>query len=1373
MHQSSSPGKTLSTVNQNGHDRRRADRRRCRGRLSRPLLFCLTLALLGWVPALTQVSAQQAPPSPPPDAVLLAPTEPALVPPPSPPPGPRPATPDEMRLWTETLQPWLQKGEEAPLLEWIQTHRDQVKNLEEAGFPVLGRALCHRLTNAVEWLLAHGADVNARNSPMYAFPTGGVRPSLTPLNWAVRSGVPSFVVQLIDAGAELNPTNTPGPQVPPLDHAVSALVHDLRFGRLYGRGLPAASPPVSTNLPTAADRQEIIRLLLDRGANLFGETRWSPGLSLLQEVAFSPDLLDLLLTNSRPRDARSTEGDTLLHFAATYARVDALDVLLTGGLSASVINHRGFTPLHNVARLPAPAVPGPGAPPARIPPMVRRIAGLSMLSYDPSANRIAAAARLLAAGARHDVFTAAGLGDTNTLASLLLGNQGALAQQDAIGCTPLHWAIQSRETETVRWLIRHGAPIAATNVTGDTPLHDAVLTMNLDAATILLRAHAPMAVTNLQHETPASLATRNPDLLRLLLRSGASANPDPPGSIPPLIAAAEPGSIPDVIDLLLAYDVDLAATNSEGKSAIHLLTQSPSSLAVIEQLTARGANLEARDTNGNTALHLAAMQPENQGFYQPRPNWIHRGARPGTWRANFVGWLERRGVINPTPPPTNVSALDFLLDLGANARATNALGRTPLHLVSPEDHRFGGNLTNEMIQPFLLAVRRLITAGASLEDRDRNGDTPFLVAVREGHSLWALNLLHLGANARAVNKSGNTALHLMLTGAETQRSDLDSMLPLLNRLLDDGLSWSATNHAGDTPLHLALRRPPTPDWWQPNQQLLERCFELGANPASTNAAGTPLLHAWLATIVTRPTLEGVLRRFPEAVHLRDAEGRTPIFLTLHTNYLQNDDALALACAGADFFAADHHGDTFLHKLFASPYDWWNSTELFDRWIPTNANINTTNHQGDTLLHLALKHEKNWAIEPLCHRGANVQARNAVGETPLLLAHQINAGFDDLLRLPLTSSSMQYAVETGDTNTVALYLQAEPRLASSTNSLGQLLIDRTIANQKTDVARQLLDAGSPLTPGVAVMLARLDALPQLCEPLPPRERDLLLFTAVRTRQPDSLRWLLEHGANANVQDDAGHTPQFHASYVPLPVLRDLLAAHGAQPSLFDALARNDTALAENLLRTNPPIAHQTNHAGQPPLLRAVLATNDAVFRLLLDLNADVRQATPRGFTTLHAAAAIGHADFATNLLARGADPNACDQQFETSLHWAARVGATNVAAVLLEAGANINAPDERNRTPNRGRWSSSNTPLHTAAENFQTTTVAWLLAHGADRSRTNSYRLTPLEHVRRTQRGGWFSRTHEHGLRLGPLQRDETQRAAIIQLLEAAERDPAP
>lgn len=136
------------------------------------------------------------------------------------------------------------------------------------------------------------------------------------------------------------------------------------------------------------------------------------------------------------------------------------------------------------------------------------------------------------------------------------------------------------------------------------------------------------------------------------------------------------------------------ATDHRGDSLLSNAL-SAGNLEFAKVLIAHGADLQARDAQGNTPLHLAAS---------------HHPALVGT-----------------------------LLGAGAYANATNARGASPLFDArSPE------------------TVDLLVRAGAPVNQRDRNGDTPVMRLARSAHRDTVLALLAHHPDLTVKNRSGRT-----------------------------------------------------------------------------------------------------------------------------------------------------------------------------------------------------------------------------------------------------------------------------------------------------------------------------------------------------------------------------------------------------------------------------------------------------------------------------------------------------------------------------------------------------------------------------------------------------------------------------------------
>ena len=169
-----------------------------------------------------------------------------------------------------------------------------------------------------------------------------------------------------------------------------------------------------------------------------------------------------------------------------------------------------------------------------------------------------------------------------------------------------------------------------------------------------------------------------------------------------------------------------------------------------------------------------------------------------------------------------------------------------------------------------------------------------------------------------------------------------------------------------------------------------------------------------------------------------------------------------------------------------------------------------------------------------------------------------------------------------------------------------------------------------------------------------KKETPLHSAVRRGHADVVQLLLEHGANANAQDDRKNTPL-------------LLASEGGDVDVGRVLLKQGVDMESR------------DYQGWSPLERASDGGYVDVVRALLEHGADAKARDKEKFTPLHIARG---AEVARLLLKHGADANALKSGGQTPLHWLSWIGRERVASarVLLEHGVDIHARDDKGRTP---------------------------------------------------------------------------------------------
>jgi len=324
--------------------------------------------------------------------------------------------------------------------------------------------------------------------------------------------------------------------------------------------------------------------------------------------------------------------------------------------------------------------------------------------------------------------------------------------------------------------------------------------------------------------------------------------------------------------------------------------------------------------------------------------------------------------------------------------------------------------------------------------------------------------------------------------------------------------------------------------------------------------------------------------------------------------------------------------------------------------------------------------------------------------------------------PDGATPLHQAVRQNDLETVEALIKRGANVKAVTR-YGVTPMALAALNGNAAILRRLLDAGADpnsATPG----------------------GETALMTAARTGNLEAVTLLLDRGASVNAKDTVRAqtalmwaVTENHADIVKLLVARgaDVKAQTTVTTPKGEYVpARAGGASGTGIIRQR---ALPTKDGGMTPLLFAVRDGNVAMTRLLLELGADINQASGNHTSPLLIALLNGQVAMATELLDRGANPNVADDYHRAALFAAIDLRNFNhdkypflysdgrdpldLIKALLDKGADPNLRTDtvpvHGLMQFDGSWVNfdGQTPFIRAALSGDIAVMRLLLQHGAD------------------------------------------------------------
>ena len=650
-----------------------------------------------------------------------------------------------------------------------------------------------------------------------------------------------------------------------------------------------------------------------------------------------------------------------------------------------------------------------------------------------------------------------------------------------------------------------------------------------------------------------------------------------------------------------------------------------------------------------------------------------------------------------------------------------------------------GNI--ETVQ-FLLHYQFLQHISVDVDHTNEEGETPLMIASKNGHGNIVKLLLSANANVNKQDNTGQTAVMLAKTieiyqtlvhaNADTTIVTHDESTPLLISCLlgnhkvaehllftlkhnittrPDGLTLlMAASHGGNYRIvQYLLEKENDPNIQDEDGQtairqaclngyyaLTELLLKHNADPnLPGHDGGTPLIAAsnqGHSTIVELLLQNGVDPNVTNTIH------RTALWLASFNGH--HDTVELLLMKGAEPNIQEEDGETAIFRTCHQ--DLYTVTELL---LKHNADPNLPTHDGWTPLMTAssLGHIK--IVELLLQNGVDPNVTDAKHRTALMLAS--DKGHHDTVELLLMKG-------------------ADPNIQED----GETAILRGCYNGHYTVTELLLkhnaDPNLPEHYGwTPLIFASMQGHSRIVELLLPRVSDLTainikngataLMVASLNGHHETVKILLNARHNPNNHSRNGLTALQWSSIKGHYTVTELLLDNNADPNLADYEGRTPLMFASQkgcykivqllLLQKGVKPNITNSETGTTPLIYATENGHHDTVETLLKARGNPNIKNKDGRSAIELASLYGHFKIVQLLLNYNADPNLSTNDGWTPLMAASQEGYTNIVELLLQKGVDPNVRNKRN----------GKTALIQASKNGHYDTVQLLIKAGCDSS----------------------------------------------------------
>ena len=884
------------------------------------------------------------------------------------------------------------------------------------------------------------------------------------------------------------------------------------------------------------------------------------------------------------------------------------------------------------------------------------------------------------------IFGCASTPKERSVITLILGGKGNEAKSlfqskydinetDASGNTPLHAAALVDDADVAHFLLIKGADDTRVNSDGDTPLHAAIKNDSLSAARVFAENGSGVFVRNADGKTALEAGLEKSDAyVAALITQNTGRERDSDGNT--IVHYCVRMQNESAVRECIKKGIPVSVQNNAGKTPLDIALEDSGdekSVAIAADLIMAGAetndsqfsyfqtavserNFNYRFGDGQTPLHIAAIQHHKSIARYLLANGAHTSAQDITG-ATPLHEAVRYGDID---------IAKALLESGADVNAEDNLGKTPVMLVIPEDKREA-------------MYRILIEHAADVAKKDAYGDTVLHTATMTSLTPSILELLVAGgADVNARNKDGVSPLLIAV-----QKRNFAHVKFYAER----GADINSADKAGDTPLSLALKD---------GQAMLEMLVNR-ANALSHDSNGNTPLHT---AIIVGAQIEQIryLVSLTDDINARNSDGNNALYLAVERNNKKIGELLL--AKNADIFSTNNANDSPLHLALKKGGD-------TQGWLITSRTISATDGSGNTALHYAVEWGLKKAALSLIEKGANPEAKNANGETPLFSAAKTNdpamialivkGGSSIKARDNFGSSPLHTAVRWDADASVRELVQLGIDV-NAQNVAGKSALSEAVLAGKLSTAKLLIDSGADINAS-------------------DNTGRTILMDAIRSRNADVIAMLLSNKANPQIQEINGRNAYHEAVLTGDARIIALVRDAGGKALSRDKNGNTPFSLAfdksDDLVKTvlgNDRTI--TDSDGNTPFHIIVQAKGPLrILSLLASLGYPFDTRNAEGMTPLGYAVENNDENYARILLQNGANPfSSIDKKGRN----AATIALANEERILADIAKYAGTKSDI----------QGNTLLHYAARTASADTIRKLLAYGLDANAKNISGETP-------------------------------------------------